>query len=319
MTHRHYDVEDVVKHLDYPGCIAAVRQAMADFSAASTPQPLRAIIPLAPLKVLATMPGFLSHDGQIGAFGGKVISVFRNPENVGRSKHEGLVFVFDPDTGKLVCTADAGAITEIRTAAASAAATDALARKDAHRLTVFGAGAQARSHIEALRFVRDLSEVRIWARNLDKARALAGEMAELTGLKVMAVADAKAAAKDADIICTTTGSPEPILFHDWVDAGTHLNIVGSSHLGPIEIDNALVAASRFVADSRASVLAAGAEFLAAKEAGLIGDEHLVAEIGEVLIGQVPGRTSDTEITLYKSLGHVVQDLCAAAYIHQTSI
>ncbi|MFT4077548.1 MAG: ornithine cyclodeaminase family protein [Asticcacaulis sp.] len=312
----HYGPADVVKWLDYPGCIDAVRAAMAAFSASEVPQPLRTIIPLAPLKVLALMPGFLLPDGELGPFGGKIISVARNPENPGRSKHHGLVIVFDPETGELVCTADAGEVTEIRTAAASAVATDALARTDARFMTVFGAGAQARSHIEAIRHVRDLKHINVWARDFEKACLFAEEMAGMSGLAISPVASAEVACRGADIICTTTGSSEPILFRDWVEPGTHLNIVGSSGPGPVEVDNALVVASRYIADSRRSVLAAGAEFLVAKEAGLIGDEHIVAEIGEVLNGTADGRRDDQEITVYKSLGHVVQDLYSAAYIHQ---
>ncbi|MDC7677720.1 ornithine cyclodeaminase family protein [Asticcacaulis machinosus] len=318
MTYTHYDPAAVIKWLDYPGCIAAVRQAMAAFSASEAPQPLRTIIPLAPLKVLALMPGFLMDEAaadKLGIYGGKIISVVRNPENTGRSKHHGLVIVFDPKTGELVCSADAGEVTEIRTACASAVATDALARKDAKRLTIFGAGAQAKSHVEAIRHVRALEDIRIWARDYDKAATFAADMALSTGLRVYAVADAPDACKGADIICTTTGSSEPVLFRDWVEDGTHLNIVGSSGPGPVEVDNDLVVASRYIADSRRSVLAAGAEFLVAKEAGLITDDHIVAEIGEVLNDTVVGRRNDTEITFYKSLGHVVQDLCSAAYIH----
>jgi ornithine cyclodeaminase len=116
---------------------------------------------------------------------------------------------------------------------------------------------------------------------------------------------------DADIICTVTSAKEPILKGEWVRRGTHVNVVGSSYAGPVEVDNDLVVRSRFIADSRESVLNQGAEFLRAKAAGLIGDEHIVAEIGQVLAGEVDGRRSAEEITVYKSLGHVVQDLASA--------
>jgi ornithine cyclodeaminase len=132
-------------------------------------------------------------------------------------------------------------------------------------------------------------------------------------LPIGAEPDPQKAAR-ADVICTVTGARDPILFGDWVRPGAHINVVGSSHPGPVEVDHALVMASRYFADSRRSVLAAGAEFLDAKAAGLIGDDHLVAEIGEVLLGRVSGRTAPDQITLYKSLGHIVQDLAAAAYI-----
>ncbi len=116
---------------------------------------------------------------------------------------------------------------------------------------------------------------------------------------------------DADIVCTVTHASEPILLGRWLSPGTHVNLVGSSRAGPVEVDNDLVVRARFIADSREGVLAQGAEFLRAKAAGLIGDDHIVAEIGQVLAGDIPGRRTAEEITAYKSLGHVVQDLAAA--------
>ena len=158
----------------------------------------------------------------------------------------------------------------------------------------------------------------MWGRDVGRTIAFAERMAAETGLPVRAEHDPQIAAK-ADVICTVTGAHDPILFGEWVRSGTHVNVVGSSYAGPVEVDHALVVASRYFADSRRSVLAAGAEFLAAKDAGLIGDEHIVAEIGEILSGGVAGRKSSDEITLYKSLGHVVQDLAAAAYIHAKTV
>ena len=137
----------------------------------------------------------------------------------------------------------------------------------------------------------------------------------VNGANVMAAPDAEAAVKDADIICTLTAAAEPILNGAWVAPGAHVNVVGSSHAGPVEIDNDLVARSRFIVDSRASVLEQGAEFLRAKAEGLIDDTHIAAEIGEVFAGAVEGRRSPEEITIYKSLGHVAQDLAAAALLY----
>ena len=131
------------------------------------------------------------------------------------------------------------------------------------------------------------------------------------GLPVAPSPDVESAVAKADIICTVSSASEPILKGAWVRPGTHLNLVGSSFAGPVEVDNDLVVRSRFVADSREGVLAQGAEFLRAKQAGLIGDDHIVAEIGQVLAGDIEGRRSPDEITAYKSLGHVVQDLASA--------
>jgi ornithine cyclodeaminase len=307
-----YDSADVRNLLDDPGCIAAVREAMAGFTGDGKPAPLREILTIQPGDMFASMPGMLSAPN---GFGAKVISAFHDPARAGRSKHQGVIVLFDHLTGAPVAIADAEEVTAIRTAAASAVATDALARADASRLAVFGCGKEAETHIGAIACVRALEEIVVWGRSFERAEAFAGRISAESGAAVRAVADGREAAKGADIICTVTGSPTPVLLGEWVGPGTHVNAVGSSQAGPVEVDSALVAASRYVADSRRSVIAAGSEFLVAKEAGLIGDDHIVAEIGEVLLGRIEGRTSSGEITFYKSLGHIVQDLAATRYLH----
>lgn len=306
-----YDAAKVHAALDYPGCIDAVRRAMAAFSAAGVAQPLRQIVALSDDRLFGLMPGMQPDDA---GFGAKLISVFADPNRPGRAEHKGVVVLFDGAQGHVLCIADAGAVTEIRTAAASAVATDALARSDARRLAIFGCGAQARSHIRALALVRPFVDIAVWGRDPARAAAFVRTIVAETGPPVRAEPDPRCAAAGADVISTVTGASAPILLGDWVQPGTHINLVGSSHPGPVEVDHALVCASRYVADSRRSALAAAAEFLDARAAGLIDDSHIVGEIGEVLLGRIAGRTSPTEITLYKSLGHVVQDLAAAAYI-----
>ena len=306
-----YGPEEVRAGLDYDGCIAAVRTAMADFSADGKPHPLRSIFEIAPDKLFGLMPGTLAAPH---GFGAKVLSVFADPQQQGRSAHRGVVVLFDRDSGRVACIADAGEVTEIRTAAASAVATGVLARPDARTLAIFGCGAQAGAHIRALTRVRRFESVRVWGRSPERAARFAERMGRELGITIEAVADGREAAA-ADIVCTVTGSRTPVLLGDWVRPGTHVNVVGSSHAGPVEVDHALVLASRYIVDSRRSALAAAAEFLLAKEAGLIDDGHIVAEIGEVLLGRIPGRRSPEEITVYKSLGHVVQDLAAVSYLH----
>lgn len=303
--------DEVHSLLDYEGCIAAVREAMAQFSADAIAQPLRSIFSLGNGAALAVMPGALGGSGGTGA---KLITVYPAPERPGRSAHRGVVVLFDRESGEVRCIADAESITKIRTGAASAVATDALARVQSQRLAIFGCGAQAASHIRAISRVRALKEVVIWGRSAATAAAFAERSARESGLAVRAVADAEDAASGADIICTVTSSPEPVLRSEWVRPGTHVNLVGSSHAGPTEVDSELIVRGRYIADSRASALAAAAEFLIAKRDGLIGDDHIAAEIGEVLLGRVPGRTSADQITVYKSLGHVVQDLASVRYL-----
>ena len=307
-----YGPEEVRAGLDYEGCTAAVRAAMAELSADGTPQPLRSIFEIAPAKLFGLMPGALAAPH---GFGAKLLSVFGDPAQPGRSAHRGVVVLFDRESGRVTCIADAGEVTQIRTAAASAVATDALARPDARILAVFGCGAQAAAHVRALARGRRLREILVWGRSTERAAGFAQQMQREVGIPVRAVAEGRDAACAAEIICTVTGSLMPVLLGEWVRPGTHVNVVGSSHAGPVEVDHALVRASRFIVDSRRSALAAAAEFLLAKEAGLIDDSHIVAEIGEVLLGRIPGRTSPEEITVYKSLGHIVQDLAAVSYLH----
>ncbi len=301
------DQDEVRARLTYELCIPIVAEAMKALSAGDTRQLLRGIIPLAQGRMFGVMPGAM---GEHEAFGAKLISVF--PENFakGIQSHQGVVVLFDPDTGAVSCVAHAGEVTAIRTAAASAVATDALARPEATRLAILGYGEQAETHLKAIRHVRPIEAVTVWGRSAERAKRFAEHMSAETGLSVRAAPDARSAIEGADIICTVTSAAEPVLFGDWIAPGTHINLVGSSHAGPTEVDHDLVVRSRFIADSRASVLAAGAEFLKAKAAGLIDDDHIVGEIGEVLLGRVVGRRTPEEITVYKSLGHIVQDLAS---------
>jgi ornithine cyclodeaminase len=181
-------------------------------------------------------------------------------------------------------------------------------------LAVFGTGVQAEAHLRALPLVRRFREVLLWGRSPEKTRDFAEEMSEQIGLPITPVSDGRDAATNADVICTVTSSREPILLGEWVKPGTHINLVGSSMLGPVEVDAPLVAKARYIADYRPGALAQGAELAVAREAGLVDDSHVKGEIGEVLAGRIPGRESDEQITIYKSLGHVAQDLASAAYL-----
>jgi ornithine cyclodeaminase len=305
---RFIDRDEVARRLTYERCIPIVRDAMIAFSRGDTRQLLRAIIPLSDGRMFGVMPGAL---GGSAPFGAKLISVYPGNADKGRQSHQGLVILFEPDTGEPVAVVHAGEITAIRTAAASAVATDALARPDASRLAILGTGEQAMTHARALGKVRRLDGITVWGRSPDRARDFARRMGAELDLPVDAVESVEEAVAWADIVCTVSHASEPILLGKWLRAGTHVNLVGSSRAGPVEVDNDLVVRARFIADSREGVLSQGAEFLRAKAAGLIGDDHVVAEIGQVLAGDIEGRRTADEITAYKSLGHVVQDLATA--------
>jgi ornithine cyclodeaminase/alanine dehydrogenase-like protein (mu-crystallin family) len=305
---RFIDREEVARRLTYDLCIPLVRKAMIALSRGETRQHLRSILPLGEGRMFGIMPGAL---GAQGAFGAKLISIFPGNFERGLQSHQGVVVLFDAQTGEPVCVAHAGEITAIRTAAASAVATEALARKDARRLALLGYGEQARTHARALGTVRALESITVWGRSPQRAQAFAQAMQAELAIPVIPAASAQEAVADAEIVCTLTPASEPILEGAWLRPGTHVNVVGSSYAGPVEVDHDLVVRSRFIADSREGVLAQGAEFLRARAAGLIGDAHIAAEIGEVLAGTAEGRRNADEITVYKSLGRVVQDLAAA--------
>jgi len=218
-----------------------------------------------------------------------------------------------------VCVLHAGEITAIRTAAASAVATDALARRDASTMAIIGYGEQAHTHARAICKVRDLRYITVWGRSSIRAETFASRMSAELRIPVRAVSDAREAVAEADIVCTVTAAREPVVLGAWIRPGTHLNIVGSSVPGPVEVDSDLVVRSRYVVDSREGILRAGAEFLTAKEAGRIGDDHIVGEIGEVCAGTLVGRQSERDITIYKSIGHIVQDLACGWALYAGSI
>jgi len=303
--------EDVRARLTYEACIPLVREAMIALSRGVTRQLPRQIIDLDAGRAFGVMPGAMG-PGEV--FGAKLISVF--PENFGKGlqSHQGFVALFDPESGALAALVHAGEVTAIRTAAASAVATDALARPDAAVLAILGYGEQAHTHLEAMAKVRPVSEVRVWGRSPQRAAAFAARAADTLGVPAWATVSVEDAVADADIVCAVSAASEPILHGRHVPAGCHVNLVGSSRAGPAEADDDLVAGSRFFADHRRSVLLQGAEFLNAKAAGRIDDRHLLGEIGDVLDGRIAGRISAADVTVYKSLGSIVQDLAAAGWL-----
>lgn len=313
MTIAFFHAAQVEQLLDYPGCIDAMRAAMTALSSGERPQPLRQIFTVGHDEMFGTMPGELQ---TLSTFGAKLVSVFGDPDRPGRTRHQGVVVAYDGVTGAVSCIADAEPVTKIRTACATAVATDALGRSDAGVLAIFGTGVQAEAHLQALPLVREFREILLWGRSPDTADKFADEMSRRLGRMITPISDGREAAGRADVICTVTSSAAPVLLGDWVKPGTHINLVGSSHLGPVEVDTALVAKARYVADYRPGVLAQAAELAIAREAGVIDDSHVVGEIGDVLAGRIPGRRTDEEITIYKSLGHVAQDLAAAAYLQK---
>lgn len=309
------DAAQVRSSLSPAACIAVVREAMIALSRGQALQPLRSILDLDGGDLLGLMPGTLGDD----CFGAKLISVYPHNAERGQPSHQGLVVLFDRVSGAPLAVVDAQTITALRTAAASAVATDALARSDAQVLALLGYGEQAETHLIALAQVRRLRDVRVWGRSRDKAEAFIARMRsqqELASLTLRYCNSVAAAVDAADMICTLTHASEPILEGAMLAAGTHVNLVGSGRAGPVEVDGELVRRARFFADHRESVLKQGAEFLCARAAGLVDDSHVLGEIGQVLAGDLPGRVDAADVTVYKSLGSIVQDLAAARYVYR---
>jgi ornithine cyclodeaminase len=214
---------------------------------------------------------------------------------------------------------DAAEITAIRTAAASAVATRALSREDAGILAILGTGEQAATHVEALRHVRALKAIRVWGRSQEKARAFAARESARLPFPIEVCESAREAVAGADIICTLTGATEPILSGQWLESGAHVNLVGASRRHAREADDEVVARSRFFVDLRVSALAEAGELYHAQQAGLVGESHILGEIGEVLGGQVQGRSSERDITVYKSVGIAAQDMASAHVIYERAM
>jgi len=256
---------------------------------------------------LGIMPGVL---GDI--YGVKLISLFPGNPAKGLSSHIGAMVLFDPSTGAPSAMVDADALTAIRTAAASAVATRALSRENATTLAIIGTGEQAHSHIEAISAVRDIHNIRIAGRSFERSQGFVRGLP----LPATACASAQEAVQGADIICTVTSSPTPVLQGEWVAKGAHINAVGASVPSMQEIDQTVLLRSALFTDYRPSALAQASEIMAAIAAGKIDETAILGEIGEVLAGKVIGRRSPDDITLYRSLGIAAQDLICADFVRR---
>jgi len=307
--------EEVPGLLPMAECIEAVRQALGDLARGKGIQPLRPVMWL-PEKVgaLGMMPGYL---GSIETVGIKTVTVFPGNAGTEYDSHQGTVMLFDAGNGRLKAVIDATEVTAIRTAAASAVATDLLARKDSSVLALLGAGVQGHSHARAIPLVRPITEIRVWSRNPERAAGLAE--AGDDDANIRAVGSVAEAVAGADIVCTTTASPEPILPGSLLEPGMHVNAVGSSVPFARELDSEAMGRTRIFVDRRESTLNESGDFLMAQAEGAIGEDDIVAEIGELIDGSHPGRESDDEITTFVSLGLAVEDIAAADLVYRNAV
>jgi ornithine cyclodeaminase len=305
---------DIAQLLPMRDCIDVMAGVLSELTRGAAILPLRQVLRLPDGKsAFAVMPAYL---GQPKAVGAKVITVFPDNHGTPFDSHQGAVLLFEAEHGSLAAVMDASSITAIRTAAVSGLATRLLARDDATDLAILGSGVQARTHLEAVRAVRGVNRVRVWSRSRDAVRAFAEGESRRHGVEIEPAPSARAAVEGADIVCTVTASREPVLAGEWLRDGAHVNAVGASLPFARELDTAAIARSRLYVDRRESALNEAGDFLIPRKEGVIGDDHIVGEIGDVLLGRVPGRRSSDEMTVFKSLGLAVEDVAAAAYIYE---
>jgi ornithine cyclodeaminase/alanine dehydrogenase-like protein (mu-crystallin family) len=308
----HSEVEEL---LPVGECIPVMEDALTALARGEAHQPLRMIIqPPGAAGDMALMPSYRAREH--AAYGLKAVCFFAGNPAAGLDSHQGGVLLFSAETGELLAVMNASAITAIRTAAVSGVATKLLAREDASELAIIGSGVQARAHIEAMSSVRAIKRARVASLTLAHARRFADELRPRYDFPIEPVEGVEAAVRGADLIVTATTAERPILKRDWISAGAHLNVVGSSIPTTREVDTATMAAAALFVDRRESTLNEGGDYLFAMREGAIGPDHIRAEIGELLIDKQPGRTSPDEITLFKSLGLAIEDLASADYLYR---
>ena len=296
MSERFLGEAEVRSLLRMEELIPVMADALRDLSLGEVQQPLRQVLPVARHHgFFGVMPAY----GR--ALGAKLVTFY--PNNQGMPTHHAMILLFRPETGEPLVTMDGRLITEMRTAAVSAVATNLLARAEASVLAILGSGVQARSHLEALRLVRNFREVRIWSpRN-------SSEFARQFNLT--AAASAEQAVRGADVIVVATSSTTPVLMGEWLSPGAHINAVGATRPTWRELDDAALCQSRIYVESREAAMQESGDIIAAGK--------VFAEIGEVVAGQKPGRHSDEEITLFKSVGVAVEDIAAAELVYRRAL
>jgi thiomorpholine-carboxylate dehydrogenase len=289
------DEATVQRLLHYEDLIPAVARALADLSQGKVVQPVRSVLPIADHKgFFAVMPAYA------GAMGAKLVTFY--PHNQGIHTHHAVIVLFKPETGEPLAMMDGRLITEMRTAAASAAATQTLARANASTLAILGSGVQAASHLAAIRHIRSIKETRVWSPRRSK------DFAARHGVR--AAATAEEAVRGADVVVVATSAQSPVLEGRWLSPGAHVNAVGATRPTWRELDDDLMARARVFVDSKEA---------ATKEAGdVIAARQEVVEIGSVIAGKADGRRNDTEITVFKSVGVAVEDVVSAKLVYDRS-
>jgi ornithine cyclodeaminase/alanine dehydrogenase-like protein (mu-crystallin family) len=300
---QYFGEAEIRGHLPMPELIEAMDRALVEFSSGRVQQPVRTVMEFGSgHSLFGSMPTWIP---SLPALGAKLVTVCHGNAALGLGTHQALIVMLDPVTGVAQAALDGRYITEARTAAVSAVSARLLAREDAGVLGIIGSGVQARSHVEALRCVRDFREIRVWSPNGERLRRFAEE----SGAR--AVESAESAVRGADVVVAVTPSRTPVVQSEWVGEGTHVIAVGSCLPTHRELDPHLVARARLIVDSRAAALREAGDVVMGIAEGMWGADHVEAELGAL-----PRRRSGGEITVFKSLGLAVEDLFAAHVVMQ---
>jgi alanine dehydrogenase len=303
---------DVRASLTPAELIGAMECALAALSAGEVAQPVRTAIEIGDRSFFAVMPAF---DQQRAILGAKLVSVAPANQKLGIPTHLAAISLFDATTGELLAVADGRYITEVRTAAVSAVSVRQLARADAGVLAILGSGVQARSHLEVLPLVRAFGEIRVWSPTAAHRERFVME----AGGAVRAAGSAEEAVRGADVIVVATNSVTPAIDDRWVADGAHVISIGACRVSQREIDPALMARAALFVDSRAAALAESGDVVQSIAEGRFGPEHIRGELGDVIAGRAAGRTSDREVTMFKSLGQAIEDLVAADLAYRRAV
>jgi ornithine cyclodeaminase/alanine dehydrogenase-like protein (mu-crystallin family) len=311
---------EVAALLPMAACLEAMADALRGLARGEVLLPLRQVLSLpAGQGAFAVMPSVRGRTPAETTLAVKAITVFPGNQGTSYDSHQGAVLLFEGERGSLQAILDASAVTAIRTAAVSGVATRALAREDAGDLAILGTGVQADTHLEAMLVARPVRRVRAWSRDPEHVRAFADRAARRHGVTVEPAASAREAVAGADIVCTVTSARNPVVAEGWIAPGAHVNAVGASVRTARELDSATVARARLFVDRRESALAEAGDFLIPRAEGRFGDEHIEAELGEVLEAGLARPRSAADLTVFKSLGLAIEDLAAARAVHARAV
>lgn len=309
--------EQVQSLLPMRDLVSAMESALARFSSGDVVQPVRTVLTVGPQHAFfGVMPAYVKEPARLGA---KLVTVFNDNHQRGLPSHLATILLLDPDTGALLALMDGRYITEARTAAVSAVSARHLGRASAGTLAIIGTGVQARSHLEAFADVRALIDVRVWSPQARSRERFVAQMAGHTAAPLRATDTAEAAIRGADLVVLATSSTTPVIEDAWVTAGAHVVSVGACRPDQREMPPELVARARVVVDSRAAALVEAGDVAMGIQEGRFTETHVVGELGDVVLGRVRGRSSEDEVTIFKSLGMAIEDVVAADLVLRRAI